>query len=93
MLLLPVQTNYFLLLHAMSCSLKYISLHVRGNRIIDVTKPFDTGIVFVMAFTEKVVSTLNQMYHDGMKGVGEQYRLMIEAACQQTSLAGKQVQV
>ena len=71
MLLLPVQTNYFLLLHAMSYSLKmitkYISLHVRCNRIIDFTKLFDTGIGFVMAFTEKVVSTLN-----GMKGVGEQ---------------------
>ena len=39
-----------------------------------------------MVFTEKVVSTLNQMYHDGMKGVGEQYRLMIETAYQQTSL-------
>ena len=72
---------------------KYISLHVRCNRIIDCTKPFDTGIGFVMAFTEKVVSTLNQMYHDGMKGVGEQYGLMIEAACQQTSLTEKQVQV
>ena len=39
-----------------------------------------------MVFTEKVVLTLNQMYHDGMKGVGEEYRLMIEAAYQQTSL-------
>ena len=39
-----------------------------------------------MVFTEKVVSTLNQMYHDCMKGVGEQYGVMIEAAYQQTSL-------